>query len=84
MGKIFSGDGSIRQVLTPKEIINVGSGNLDVSTWVAFCFPNDEVTVQLNGTGEVITIDAGRSLGIHPEVNSITFSGITTAKCLVM
>jgi hypothetical protein len=86
MGTARNKDDSIAlQVLAPTQIATVSAENTDVSGWSAFCFPNDDVTIALNGAGTTIEIPSGTCIGIEETVTSITFSGdALPAVCLVM
>lgn len=79
------GNGFGVQGFAPDTIVSVANGSVDTSTWLAFCFPNDDVTYQLNGAGTAATLPAGNIRVLKSFITSVTFSGIsTTAPCEVM
>jgi hypothetical protein len=73
------------QGFAPKQIIDQANGTLDTTHLVAFCFPNDDVTYQLNGAGETISLPAGTVRCVADGISSIVFSAISgTAKLEIM
>lgn len=72
------------QGFAPRLIQTISAENTDTTEWLAFCFPNDDVIYQLNGAGATAVLTAGQVRVVHSTVDSITFSGITTASCEIM
>lgn len=72
------------QGFSPRIIQNISAGSVDVRSWTAFCFPQDDVIYQLNGAGETATLPANSVRVVSEGTTSVTFSGFTTAKCEVM
>lgn len=77
-------DGCKIQGFSPKRIETITPGNVDTSLWVAFCFPADDVTYQINGAGPTATLSAGTIRVVRDSIDSITFSGFVSASCEIM
>lgn len=66
------------QGFAPRQIISVPADEtVDVSEWTAYCCPGSSVTVQLNATGETVTLDMGTVRCVPTSVSSIKFSGFS-------
>jgi hypothetical protein len=74
------------QGFAPRVIMDIADdAEPDTTNWMAFCFPEDDVTYQINGAGETATIVAGSIRVVGVDVLTIKFSDISTAaKCEVM
>ena len=77
-------NGNPIQGFAPSKIISISSESVDVSDWLAFCFPESDVIYQINGSGPSVTLPANTIRVLSDNVNTITFSGITTVSCEVM
>lgn len=78
------GNASPIQGFTPRSIQLISAGSVNVSDWTAFCFPEDDITYQINGAGQTATIPSGTIRVVDNSINTITFSGFAAAKCEIM
>ena len=68
----------------PQLILSISAETKDTSEWLAFCFPADDVTYQINGAGHTATLTAGTIRVLAENTRTIAFSGISEAACEVM
>jgi hypothetical protein len=79
-----SGMGAVIQGFAPRSIEALTTGSQDTTNWLAFCFPEVNVTYQINDAGGEAILPAGAVRVVDRAVESITFTIIGTAKCEVM